>query len=110
MKEDRRPQEICVIWVDHTNRIISFRKEDGFEPRAFLSPDEQMQYALEKYSIFFYCIMQGIGFPSRNGKFFGMILFTRTMPAALPPQQLQKLDDHHGAEGQSYDGPHHPSG
>ena len=25
-------------------------------------------------------------------------------------QQLQKLDDHHGAEGQSYDGPHHPSG
>ena len=50
MKEDRRPQEICAIWVDHTNRIISFRKEDGFEPRAFLSPDEQMQYALEKCS------------------------------------------------------------
>ena len=47
MKEDHRPQEICAIWIDHTNRIISFRKEDGFEPRAFLSPDEQMQYALE---------------------------------------------------------------
>ena len=29
MKEDRRPQEICAIWVDHTNRIFSFRKEDG---------------------------------------------------------------------------------
>ena len=29
MKEDRRPQEICVIWIDNTNRIISFRKEDG---------------------------------------------------------------------------------
>ena len=29
MKEDRRPQEICTIWIDHTNRIISFRKEDG---------------------------------------------------------------------------------
>lgn len=28
MKEDRRPQEICAILVDHTNRIISFRKED----------------------------------------------------------------------------------
>ena len=39
MKEDHRPQEICAIWIDHTNRIISFRKEDGFEPRAFLSPD-----------------------------------------------------------------------
>ena len=50
MKEDRRPQEICAIWIDHANRIISFRKEDGFEPRAFLSPDEQMQYALEKCS------------------------------------------------------------
>ena len=50
MKEDRRPQEICAIWIYHTNRIISFRKEDGFEPRAFLSPDEQMQYALEKCS------------------------------------------------------------
>lgn len=50
MKEDRRPQEICAIWIDHTNRIISFRKEDGFEPHAFLSPDEQMQYALEKCS------------------------------------------------------------
>lgn len=50
MKEDHRPQEICAIWIDHTNRIISFRKEDGFEPRAFLSPDEQMQYALEKCS------------------------------------------------------------
>ena len=50
MKEDHRPQEICAIWIDHANRIISFRKEDGFEPRAFLSPDEQMQYALEKCS------------------------------------------------------------
>lgn len=50
MKENRRPQEICAIWIDHTNRIISFCKEDGFEPRAFLSPaDEQMQY-LEKRS------------------------------------------------------------
>ena len=29
MKEDRRPQEICTIWIDLTNRIISFRKEDG---------------------------------------------------------------------------------
>ena len=29
MTEDRRPQAICVIWIDHTNRIISFRKEDG---------------------------------------------------------------------------------
>lgn len=29
MKEDRRPQEICAIWIDHTTRIISFRKEDG---------------------------------------------------------------------------------
>ena len=28
MKEDRRPQEICAIWIGHTNRIISFRKED----------------------------------------------------------------------------------
>lgn len=35
MKEDRRPQEICAIWIDHTNRIISFRKEDGFEPAPF---------------------------------------------------------------------------
>lgn len=29
MKEDHRPQEICAIWIDRTNRIISFRKEDG---------------------------------------------------------------------------------
>ena len=29
MKEDLRPQEICAIWIDPTNRIISFRKEDG---------------------------------------------------------------------------------
>ena len=29
MKEDRRPQEISAIWIDHANRIISFRKEDG---------------------------------------------------------------------------------
>lgn len=50
MKEDRHPQEICAIWINHANRIISFRKEDGFGPRAFLSPDEQMQYALEKCS------------------------------------------------------------
>ena len=32
------------------------------------------------------------------------------MPAALPPQQLQKLDDHHGAEGKSHNGAHHPNG
>ena len=48
MKEDKHTQEICAIWIDHINRIISFRKEDGFEPQAFSSPDERMQYALEK--------------------------------------------------------------
>ena len=48
MKEDKHTQEIYAIWIDHMNRIISFRKEDGFEPQAFSSSDERMQYALEK--------------------------------------------------------------
>ena len=48
MKEDNHAQEIYAIWIDHVNRIISFRKEDGFEPQAFSSQDERMQYALEK--------------------------------------------------------------
>lgn len=48
MKEDDHAQEIYAIWVDHINRIISFKQEDGFEAQSFLSPDERIQYALEK--------------------------------------------------------------
>ena len=53
--------------------------------------------------------MQGIGFPSRNGKFFGMILFTAQ---CLRPYRRSSFKSWMTtmAEGQSYDGPHHPNG
>lgn len=43
-------QEICVIWIDHLNRIISFQQAEGFEPQAFSTPEERLEFAFEKSS------------------------------------------------------------
>ena len=48
MSEEERTQLECVLWIDHTDRIISFKKAEGFERKGFLSHDEKIAYALEK--------------------------------------------------------------
>ena len=48
MSEEERTQFDCVLWIDHTDRIISFKKAEGFERKDFLSYDEKIAYAFEK--------------------------------------------------------------
>ena len=50
MSEETQARSECVLWVDHYNRIISFKKADGFEERVFLTHEEKLDYAFSKGS------------------------------------------------------------
>lgn len=50
MKDIHPARNICMIWIDRQNRIVSFREADGFEPRIFSTPEERLAFALEKCS------------------------------------------------------------
>lgn len=48
MSEEVQTQSQCVLWIDHTNRIISFAAIKGFEQMVFSSREEKIAYAYEK--------------------------------------------------------------
>ena len=48
MGEEIQTKVECVLWIDHTNRIISFQKVKGYEEKVFSSRDEKLAYAYEK--------------------------------------------------------------
>lgn len=50
MKDINLAQNICMIWIDRLNRIVSFREAVGFEPQTFSTPEERLAFALEKCS------------------------------------------------------------
>lgn len=50
MKDINLAQNICMIWIDRLNRIVSFREADGFEPQTFSTPEERLAFAFEKCS------------------------------------------------------------
>ena len=41
-------KELCAVWIDHLNQIISFHPADGFEQLPFATHEAQMHFALEK--------------------------------------------------------------
>ena len=51
MSEETQTQPDCVLWIDHTNRIISFKKADGFETKVFSSREEKIVYAFQKSTL-----------------------------------------------------------
>lgn len=50
MKEEIQTNPELVLWVDDTNRIISFRKAEGFEAKVFSSQALKIAYAFEMSS------------------------------------------------------------
>lgn len=48
MSEEVQTRPECVLWIDHTNRIISFKKADGFEAKVFSTREEKIVYAFQK--------------------------------------------------------------
>lgn len=41
-------EKVHSIWVDWENRVISFRKADGFEERQYPTHEEMFQFAIQK--------------------------------------------------------------
>lgn len=50
MSEETQTRADCVLWIDYTNRIISFRKAEGFEAKAFPTREEKIAYAFRECS------------------------------------------------------------
>jgi len=50
MKEEIQTAPELTLWVDHANRIISFRKVEGFKAKVFLSQALKIAYAFEMSS------------------------------------------------------------
>lgn len=48
MSEETQTRVDCVLWIDHTNRIISFKKAEGFEAMEFPTWEEKIDYAFRK--------------------------------------------------------------
>lgn len=38
------------IWINHTNKIVSFKRAKGFEQLHFSSQEEKLVFAIEKCS------------------------------------------------------------
>ena len=38
----------CLIWIDHTDKIVSFKRAEGFEQLRFSSQKEKFAFAMEK--------------------------------------------------------------
>ena len=50
MSEETQTRSDCVLWIDHINRIISFKKAEGFEAKVFSSQALKIAYAFEMSS------------------------------------------------------------
>ena len=48
MEDEKVLEKVYSAWLDKENRIVSFRKEDGFEKVQFPTRDEMFQFVIEK--------------------------------------------------------------
>ena len=48
MSEETQTRSECVLWIDRTNRIISFKKAEGFEVKVCPTREEKIAYAFRK--------------------------------------------------------------
>ena len=48
MNEEQRERfkELCAVWIDHLNQVISFHPADGFEQLPFATHEAQMHFAV----------------------------------------------------------------
>ena len=50
MEKPREEELAYPIWIDHTDRIVSFKSVKGFEQLHFSSQEEKLVFAIEKCS------------------------------------------------------------
>lgn len=50
MEDGVGAQALPLLWINWTEQIVSFRKEDGYERLEFPSDEEKLEYAFEKTS------------------------------------------------------------
>ena len=50
MSEETQARADCVLWIDRTNRIISFKEAEGFEAKVFPTREEKIAYAFRECS------------------------------------------------------------
>ena len=48
MEKYHKNDSLYLIWVDHTEKIVSFKCVDGFEQMLFSTYDERLAFAVEK--------------------------------------------------------------
>lgn len=50
MEKPREEELAYPIWIDHTEKIVSFKRAEGFEQLQFSSQEEKLAFAIEKCS------------------------------------------------------------
>lgn len=50
MNESSEEEKTYPIWIDHTDKIVSFQSVEGFERLCFSSQKEKLAFAMEKCS------------------------------------------------------------
>ena len=48
MEKAREEEQAYPIWIDHTDKIVSFKSAEGFEQLHFSSQEEKLAFAIEK--------------------------------------------------------------
>lgn len=48
MEKPQEEEMVYPIWIDHTNKIVSFKSAEGFERLCFSSTEEKLAFAIEK--------------------------------------------------------------
>lgn len=50
MENTREEEQTYLIWINHTDKILSFKRSEGFEQLHFSSQVEKLEFAIEKSS------------------------------------------------------------
>ena len=50
MEKAREDEQAYPIWIDHTDKIVSFKSAEGFEQLQLSSQEEKLAFAIEKCS------------------------------------------------------------
>ena len=50
MEKTREEEQAYPIWIDRTEKIVSFKHAEGFEQLQFSSQEEKLAFAIEKCS------------------------------------------------------------
>ena len=50
MEKPQEEEQAYPIWIDHAEKIMSFKSAEGFEQLQFSSQEEKLAFAMEKCS------------------------------------------------------------